>query len=67
MELFKKKPCAWVLSWNARLGKYSNDRKRVSKILLDKKEAIAYKKSLEQAKRLLQDTDDIEIDLERQS
>ena len=66
MNLFKKNPhVCWILSWDARTGPYSHSKKRVSMIFLDKKEAIAYKKSLEQAKKLLQDSDDIEIKFEK--
>ena len=57
----------YMVSWNARTGEYSKDIKRVAKAFLREDDAEEYKKLLLRAKQLLQDTDDIDIQIETQS
>lgn len=57
----------YMVSWNARFGKFSDNVRRVAKAFLREDDAEEYKKLLLRAKQLLQDTDDIDIQIETQS
>lgn len=57
----------YMVSWNARTGDYSHSIKRVAKVFLRENEAEEHKKLLLRAKQVLQDTDDIDIQIEIQS
>ena len=56
----------WVVSWNARLGDFSYDKKRVAKSFLSHEDAMIFINSLKEAKTLLQDKDNINIQIEKQ-
>ena len=57
----------WIVSWDARWGEYSGNKKRVAKCFLNKKDADAFVESLKEAKALLQYTEPINITIEKQS
>lgn len=56
----------YMVSWNSRTGDYSSSIKRVAKAFIRKEDAEEYKKVLLRAKQLLQDTDNIDIQIEEQ-
>lgn len=56
----------WVVSWNARWGDYSTDVKRVAKAFLNEDDANQFAESLEMAQELLQNTNKLYINIEKQ-
>lgn len=56
----------WVVSWDARWGDYSSDVKRVAKAFLNEDDANQFAKSLEMAQTLLQNTNKLRINIEKQ-
>lgn len=56
----------WVVSWDARYGDYSGDTKRVAKAFLNEDDANQFKESLEMAQKLLQNTNNLRIEIEKQ-
>lgn len=56
----------YLVSWNARYGHYMSDTKRVAKAFLSDTDAITFMKSLEEAAKLLQYTERIDVKLEKQ-
>lgn len=56
----------WVVSWDARFGDYNQDRNRVAKAFLDKDDANQFAESLEMAQKLLQNTNNLRIKIEKQ-
>ena len=65
----KKVECAkvWVVSWSARWGEFSGERKIVAKAFINKNDAETFAKSLKDAKNLLQYTESINLKIEEQS
>lgn len=68
--LFKQKDAegveVWVESWVARYGDYSTDTKRVYKAFLNEEDAEAFANSLQAAQRLLRNTNDLGVIIEKQ-
>lgn len=64
----KKVECAkvWMVSWNARYGSYHAEWKRVSKAFLNQDDAEAFKKTLIDAKNILQIKECLSIEVEEQ-
>jgi membrane protein required for beta-lactamase induction len=64
----KKVECAkvWMVSWDARYGSYYGNWERVSKAFLNRDDAYAFAKSLKDAKKLLQITEGLRIEVEEQ-
>ena len=56
----------WVVSWNARTGDYSSDIKRVAKAFLLEDDAKQFAETLKQAQELLQNTNSLYIEIEKQ-
>lgn len=56
----------WMVSWDARYGEYKGDSKRVAKAFFKEEDAEAFKKSLEEAQKLLQYTENIHISVDKQ-
>lgn len=56
----------WVVSWDARWGDYSTDVKRVAKAFLDEDDANQFAESLEMAQKLLQNTNNLHIKIDKQ-
>ena len=56
----------WVVSWVARFGDYSHNTQRVYKAFLSKKDAESFANSLHAAQRLLQNTNDLGVRIEKQ-
>ena len=56
----------WIVSWESRYGKYSDSIKKVAKAFLLKQDAIDFAQSLYDAHALLQNTNDIHINIEKQ-
>lgn len=56
----------WVVSWDARWGDYSGDTKRVAKAFLDEDDANQFAESLKMAQALLQNTNKLRINIEKQ-
>lgn len=56
----------WVVSWDARIGEYHSDRKRVAKAFLLEEDANQFADSLKKAQALLQNTNNINITIEKQ-
>lgn len=56
----------WVVSWNARYGDYSQDTKRVAKAFLNEDDAQQFAESLRMAHELLQNTNSLCIEIEKQ-
>ena len=56
----------WIVSWESRYGKYYNDIQTVAKAFLLKQDAIDFAQSLYDAHALLQNTNDIHINIEKQ-
>lgn len=56
----------WMVSWFARYGECSAQTKRVAKAFLMKEDAELFAKSLHDAHKLLQNTNDIEVNIEKQ-
>lgn len=56
----------WMVSWDARYGEFHSSKERVSKAFLNYEDAKAFAKSLEDAKKLLQYTESINITIKEQ-
>lgn len=56
----------WIVSWESRYGKYSDSIKKVAKAFLLKQDAIDFAQSLYDAHALLQNTNNIHINIEKQ-
>ena len=56
----------WIVSWDSRYGKYSDNIQKVAKAFLLKQDAIDFAQSLYDAHALLQNTNDIHINIEKQ-
>lgn len=56
----------WIVSWDSRTGDYSSDIKRVAKAFLLEEDANQFAKSLEQAQNLLQNTNRLRVEIEKQ-
>lgn len=56
----------WVVSWDARYGDFSSDKKRVAKAFLNEDDANQFAESLEMAQKLLQNTNNLHINVEQQ-
>lgn len=56
----------WLVSWKARYGSFQDEWERKAKAFLNKKDAEAFCKSLEDAQALLQYTENINITLKQQ-
>ena len=56
----------WMVSWDARFGEYSGNKKRAAKAFLNYEDAEKFKQSLIKAKELLQYTERIDIRVEKQ-
>lgn len=56
----------WIVSWESRYGKYSDNIQTVAKAFLLKQDAIDFAQSLYDAHALLQNTNDIHINIEKQ-
>ena len=56
----------WMVSWCARYGEYSDSWKIVAKAFLDEEDAKTFAKSLREAKELLQYTENIHIEINKQ-
>lgn len=56
----------WVVSWLSRYGDYSSSTERVAKAFLTKEDAELFAKSLHDAHKLLQNTNNIEVDIKKQ-
>lgn len=67
---YKKKEAkgaeVWMVSWCARYGEYSTSWTRVAKAFLDEEDAKIFAKSLREAKELLQYTENIHIEINKQ-
>lgn len=56
----------YLVSWTARYGEYSGDTKRVAKAFFNYDDAKQFAESLEDAQRLLQNTTNLNINIEKQ-
>lgn len=56
----------YLVSWTARFGAYSYDVKRVAKAFFNYDDAKQFAESLEDAQRLLQNTTNLNINIEKQ-
>lgn len=56
----------WVVTWQRRWGDFSTHVEMVAKAFLREQDAKTFADSLREAKKLLQDTDDIHINIEKQ-
>jgi hypothetical protein len=56
----------WMVSWEARFGDFSQDKKRVAKAFLNEDDANQFAESLEMAQQLLQNTNSLRIKVEKQ-
>lgn len=56
----------WMVSWEARFGDFSQDKKRVAKAFLNEDDANQFAESLEMAQELLQNTNSLRIKVEKQ-
>lgn len=57
----------WIVSWEARYGDYSQDTNRVAKAFLNEDDANQFAESLEMANKLLQNTNNLRIKIEKQA
>jgi hypothetical protein len=57
----------WIVTWDKRSGEYSSDTKRAAKAFLSLDDANDFADSLKSAQKLLQNTNDIRIRIEKQS
>lgn len=57
----------WVVSWDSRTGDYSHDIKRVAKAFLLEDDAKQFADTLQMAHELLQNTNNLHIEIEKQS
>lgn len=56
----------WIVRWMARSGEFHFDKHEVAKCFLNIEDAIVFKKSLEEAKELLQYRENIYIEIVKQ-
>lgn len=56
----------YLVSWRSRHGEYSGDTKRVAKAFFNYDDAKQFAESLEDAQRLLQNTTNLNIEIEEQ-
>lgn len=56
----------WMVHWTSRYGDYCDDVRRSAKAFLSKDDAEDFKKSLEEAQNILQNTNDIDITIIKQ-
>jgi hypothetical protein len=56
----------YLVSWTARYGEYCADTKRVAKAFFNYDDAKQFAKSLEDAHKLLQNTTNLNIQIEKQ-
>ena len=56
----------WIVSWNSRVGEFSQDIRPSAKSFLSYEDAKTFYNSLKEAKALLQDKDNIHIKIEKQ-
>lgn len=56
----------YLVSWSSRYGEYSADTKRVAKAFFNYDDAKQFAKSLEDAHKLLQNTTNLNINIEKQ-
>ena len=56
----------WVVSWDSRTGDYSRNIKRVAKAFLLEEDANHFADALQMAHELLQNTNDLHIEIEKQ-
>ena len=57
----------WMVSWTSRYGNYHHDVQRNAKAFLTEEDAKNFKKSLEEAQQILQNTNDINITIVKQN
>lgn len=57
----------WMVSWDARYGEFHGEKKRVAKGFLNEDDAKDFKQSLLKAQELLHYTENLHIDIEKQS
>jgi hypothetical protein len=57
---------AWTVTWRARYSKWYDDWTLVAKTFLNKEDAEIFVKSLKEAKKLLQYTENIHIEITKQ-
>ena len=57
----------WMVSWTSRYGNYHYDVQRSAKAFLTEENAKDFKKSLEEAQHILQNTNDINITIVKQN
>lgn len=57
---------AWTVTWYARYGEYSGDWNKKAKVFVDEGAAEIFAKSLQEAQKVLQYTEDIHIRIEKQ-
>lgn len=56
----------WMVHWTSRYGDYYGDVRRTAKAFLTEDDAINFKKSLEEAQNILQNTNNIDIKIIKQ-
>ena len=56
----------WMVSWDARNGEYSDDKKRAAKAFFNENDAVNFAQSLKDAQKLLQYKENICIRIEKQ-
>lgn len=56
----------YLVSWTARFGAYRSDTKRVAKAFFSYDDAKQFAESLEDAQKLLQNTTNLNINIEKQ-
>lgn len=56
----------WVVSWKARYGDYSSDTKSVAKAFLNEEDANQFANALQIAQEILQNTNNLQIKIEKQ-
>lgn len=56
----------WVVSWDSRTGDYSRDIKRVAKAFLLEEDANQFADALQMAHELLQNSNNLHIEIEKQ-
>lgn len=57
---------AWTVTWYARYGEYSDSWSKKAKVFVDEGAAEIFAKSLQEAQKVLQYTEDIHIRIEKQ-
>lgn len=56
----------WVVSWNRRTGDFSKDISRAAKAFLNEEDANQFAESLQMAQDILQNTNNLQIKIEKQ-